>query len=76
MAGAAGAVTLRISSAGREKVNCRAAAREAGLGHDLGAPNVASISRRGAHCAPENTMPLASPLRRARRLGAPNWPDS
>ena len=24
---------------GREKVNCRMAAREAGLGHDLGAPN-------------------------------------
>ena len=26
---------------GREKVNCRMAAREAGLGHDLGAPNLA-----------------------------------
>ena len=67
-------------------MNCRAAAREAGLGHDLGVPNVASISRKGAHCAPENTMPLAAPLRRAREgelpcnfvgrddLGAPNWP--
>ena len=65
---------LHTGIVGREKVNCRAAAREAGLGHDLGAPNVASISRRGAHCAPENTMPLAAPLRRARRLGAPKWP--
>ena len=45
------------------------------------------LCRRGAHCAPENTMPLAAPLRRAREgelprdfvgrddLGAPCMPN-
>ena len=66
-------------------MNCRAAAREAGLGHDSARHPVG-----GAHCAPENTMPLAAPLRRARegelpcsgkrgwpgpRLGAPCMPN-
>ena len=62
---------------GREKVNCRMAAREAGLGHDpgapkwaeprLGAPNAASVSRRGAHCAPAQHPAGASPSGNNRR---------
>ena len=60
---------------GREKVNCRMAAREAGLGHDLGAPkwpeprlgapNVASIFSVGARNARPALHPAgASPSRK------------
>ena len=48
--------------------------RITGWGFRCLASRLPFASRRGAHCAPENTMPLAAPLRRARRLGAPKWP--
>ena len=56
-----------IYPVGREKVNCRAAAREAGLGHDLGAPCMpnhngifAAMRRRHTRGETRSFSPLAN----------------
>ena len=58
---------LHTGIVGREKVNCRAAAREAGLGHDLGAPCMpnhngifAAMRRRHTRGETRSFSPLAN----------------
>ena len=58
---------LHTGIVGREKVNCRAAAREAGLGHDLGAPHMpnhngifAAMRRRHTRGETRSFSPLAN----------------